>query len=196
MSDVKELGSMWRMITRPRDAPRERAAEQTPAQQPGEDRRVGDCDRDHDLEQALTEPCDDADREKDAGDGQQHVDDPHQDRVRPTPEAAGQDPYRPTQEEADDDRHDGRDKADPGTPEDPAELIAPKLVEAGRVPGGWRGQRRAEGCLVGIVRGDDRGEDRHAHEDRDADHPEDGWPVPEQAAESVPPQSPAGSPLG
>ena len=63
------------------------------AQQAGKDRGIRHGDRQHDLDQPAVQPGDDADREQDARNGQQDVDDPHEHRVDLAAHRAGDRPH-------------------------------------------------------------------------------------------------------
>ena len=86
---------MCRSRSRPLDAPTERdgdarsptraATSRLPRSRRAKIGALVDGDGEHDLAQPAVQPGDDADREQDARDGQQDVDDAHEDRVDPPP---------------------------------------------------------------------------------------------------------------
>jgi hypothetical protein len=165
-------------------------------QQTGENGGVRDPDGQHDLDLALTEPGDDADGEQDAGHGQQHVDEAHQEPVKDAACAAGHCPNNAAEDQAKEDRHGADGQADPRAVQDPTELVAPEEIRAHQV-------RWARALLTvnedpdgRIVGSEHRREDGSQNEDGDEDKSQDGGAIAEQPPQRVPPQPSAGARRG
>ncbi len=129
-----------------------------------------------------------------ASHGQEHVDDPHEHVVDPAAGRARQRPDDAAHRQADDDRDHADEEADPSAEHDAAQFVPALQVQTEPVGRSWTWRRlpRRE-ALQGIVRGDDRRQHRHDHEDGDQGDPQQGRPIAQQSFQGVAPQPAAGA---
>src|SRR5512143_2120687 len=135
--------------------------ERVPADEPREGRDAEDGDGDDHVRHAATEDRDDADREQDPGEREQHVADAHDDPVGPALVEAGDQSEHGADERPVGDRDEAGGERDPRTHQDPAEDVAAERIDAEEV---LPRRRRVEPVVVeirlGVVRHHPRGDDR------------------------------------
>ena len=136
------------------------------AHQAGILRRIDDADRDHRVGQARAQHRDDDQRQQQIGKRQQHVDQPHDQRVHPSAEVARHQPERAAQQQRKPVRHHDRQQRRARAVEDAAQRVAAVLVGAEPVQRRRRRQRVRQVLLVRIERRDQRREDGQRQEHR------------------------------
>src|SRR5215207_1933192 len=144
-----------------------------------------DADGEHGVSQARPKHGDDHDGEQDAGEGEEHVHQAHQQRVGPASEVAG---YH-----ADDSPHRCRDShgGEPGSQRDPCavdharEDVPAKLVLPEGMRSTGRGELLGELLLQRVVGRYEGREDGHEHEDADDYRSEDRQAVGEERPEEI-----------
>src|SRR5580692_6060933 len=87
---------------------------------------------------------------------------------RPTARMAAERAGDGTEHKGNADRRDGNDEVEPGRNQEPAEIVAAKLIGAGKVQVARRLQRLRHIGSDRIVRRDRRAEDRNQHQKNDA----------------------------
>ena len=189
------LGRMWRNITLRLGAPTASAAwtyrfslaDSTSARvTPGVGGDRGDADGDHGVGQTRAEGEHEDQRQDQRGEGQQDVDDPHQDRLHQAAQIAGQATDHDPDRQGDADRHQPQPQRYPGAEDDPAELVAAQGVGAHPVICGG-GQQRVEGHhRQGVVGGDERSEDRDDDKEQHHDGAERPATMPQEAPQEPP----------
>ena len=157
-----EFGSTWRQSTRDQlDAAGVRRldvhaladAQHLGAHDPGAGGDVGQPDGEADVERAEAEDGDQRQRQQQAGDGQQHVDDAHQRVVEPAADEAGDEADGRPDDDTDGDGEQRGAQRQPGAVHGAREQVAAELVGAEQV----RPRRRLQlGLRVRLQRVDRR----------------------------------------
>ena len=105
-------------------------SERRRAHEPREGWDAEDRHRENDVRHAAAQDRDDADREQDAGEREEHVANAHDDPVPPAFEVAGRQTEDRTRDGADRDRDESRGQRYPRTHQDAAEDVATERVDA------------------------------------------------------------------
>ncbi len=149
---------------------RERVAADEPCERRDAEHRNGHDDVRH----AAAEDRDDADREQDAGEREQHVADPHDDPVPPAFLVAGDESEQRADDCADGHRQESRRERDPRAHQDAAEDVAAERIDAEPVlPRRARVERVVVEEALRVERDDPGRRDRDEHEqqhERTRDH--------------------------
>ena len=181
---------------RRRDVVRAAQRQRLGPRQPRDRRPGGQRDRDDGVLEPGPQRRHEGERQDQRRERQEDVGDPHQHRVEPAAEVAGERPDRePDRPDDDRDQRDDRQR-DPRAVDDAAEHVAPDLVGAEEVRAARRLQHRRQVLQVGVLRRDQRREHRHHDQHRDHHQPEGrrgvAREVPHDGAEIVGARAQAG----
>jgi hypothetical protein len=153
----------------------------------GEERDVGDDDRVERVEEPRPQRRHHREREQQVGEGHQHVDDAHQDRLGAPAEESRRQADGRADERGEQRRREAHREAHPRAPDQPREEVAPERVGAEPRPRGeGRQQAGGRGGGVGVGERQEGGRERDRADDGHHREPARGEAVLQQAGDERP----------